>query len=262
VQQIRLHIYCDTADLASMLGMDKHPLVQGFTTNPSLMRKAGIINYEGFGRMVLQAIKHKPVSFEVIAETAEEIERQAYAISAWGANAFVKITLTDQQGDSLLPVIQRLSQAGIPLNVTALFTLQQIQSVIPALSPDRPAILSIFAGRIADTGRDPAPLMRTARVLLQQHPAVKLLWASTREVFNVMQAQEAGCDIITLSPELIVKLGFFGKDLDHFARETVAEFYRDAMACSTGPRSDLQGAGIGTPTQRDGGREQLLHGMR
>lgn len=229
---IRLKLFADTADLASMLRLNSHPLVAGFTTNPSLMRKAAISNYEAFGRMVLEAIPNKPVSFEVLAEDAPEIEDQARAIASWGSNTFVKITVTDRQGRSLLPTIHRLSAAGIALNVTALFTLEQLAAVLPMLNPAQPAILSVFAGRIADTGRDPIPVLRAARAMLYNFPKVELLWASPREVFNLFQAQEAGCHIITMPPELIDKLAHLGKDLDAFALETIEAFYRDAESCN------------------------------
>lgn len=228
---IRLKLFADTADLASMLRLYHHPLVSGFTTNPSLMRQAGISNYEVFGRMVLEQIPDKPVSFEVLAEDAAEIEDQARTIASWGTNTFVKITVTDRQGRSLLPTIDRLSASGIALNVTALFTLEQIASVLPMLNPAQPAILSVFAGRIADTGRDPIPVLRAARAMLYKFPNVELLWASPREVFNLFQAQEAGCHIITMPPALIDKLAHLGKDLDAFALETIESFYRDAETC-------------------------------
>ncbi len=224
-------IFADTADLASMLRLYRHPLVQGFTTNPSLMRKAGISNYESFARMVLEEIPDRPVSFEVLAEEAPEIERQARAIASWGPNACVKITLTDRRGRTLLPTIQRLSDSGIRLNITALFTLGQISSVLPMLDPAQPAILSIFAGRIADTGRDPVPVFRAARSMLLNHPRIQLLWASPREVFNLFQAEQAGCHIITMPPALIDKLSNLGKDLNTYALETIESFYRDAEAC-------------------------------
>ncbi|MGC8550171.1 MAG: transaldolase [Acidobacteriaceae bacterium] len=229
---IHLKLFADTADLPSMLRLYRHPLVSGFTTNPSLMRKAGISNYEAFGRMVLEQIPDKPVSFEVLAEDAPEIETQALAIASWGSNVFVKITVTDRHGQSLLPTIQRLADSGVSLNVTALFTLNQLASILPMLNPAQPAILSVFAGRIADTGRDPIPMLRAARAMLYNFPNVELLWASPREVFNLFQAQEAGCHIITMPPELIDKLAHLGKDLDAFTLETIESFYRDAEACA------------------------------
>lgn len=228
---LQVKLFADTADLANMLHLYRHPLVSGFTTNPSLMRKAGISNYEAFGRMVLEEIPDKPVSFEVLAEEAPEIENQARTIAAWGPNTFVKITVTDRRGHSLLPTIHRLSSAGIALNVTALFTLEQMAQVLPMLNPAQPAILSVFAGRIADTGRDPIPILRAARALLHNYPNFQLLWASPREIFNLFQAQDAGCHIITMPPELIDKLAHLGKDLDAFALETIESFYRDAESC-------------------------------
>lgn len=232
MQSFRLKLFADTADLASMLRFYRHPLVSGFTTNPSLMRKAGVGNYEAFGRMVLEEIPDKPVSFEVLAEESSGIEQQARAIASWGTNTFIKITVTDRRGRSLLPTIHRLSASGIALNVTALFTLEQIASVLPMLDTAHPAILSVFAGRIADTGRDPIPTLRAARSMLYHYPNVQLLWASTREVFNLFQAEEAGCHIITMLPDLIDKLANLGKDLNAFTLETIESFYRDAEACA------------------------------
>lgn len=240
MRPFQVKLFADTADLASMLRFQRHPLVSGFTTNPSLMRKAGITNYEAFARMVLEAIPDKPVSFEVLAEEAPEIEWQARTIASWGPNTFIKITVTDRRGRSLLPTIHRLSAAGIALNVTALFTLKQIATVLPMLNPAQPAILSIFAGRIADTGRDPIPMLRAARAMLYKFPNVQLLWASPREVYNLFQAQDAGCHIITMPPELIDKLAHLGKDLDTFTLETIESFYRDAETCDGNFTSSAQ----------------------
>lgn len=231
MRPFRLKLFADTADLASMLRFNRHPLVSGFTTNPSLMRKAGIANYEAFARMVLEEIPDKPVSFEVLAEEAEGIEDQARAIASWGSNTFVKITVTDRRGRSLLPTIGRLAASGVALNVTALFTLEQIAAILPMLDPAQPTILSVFAGRIADTGRNPVPMLRAARTMLSDFPNVQLLWASPREVFNLFQAEESGCHIITMPPELIDKLSHLGKDLNAFTLETIESFYRDAEAC-------------------------------
>lgn len=226
-----IKLFADTADLSSILSLQRHPFVNGFTTNPSLMRKAGISNYESFARMVLQAVPVKPVSFEVLAEEAPMIERQARTIASWAPNTSVKITLTDRRGRSLLPTIERLSASGIPLNITALFTLEQLAAVLPRLDPTQSVILSVFAGRIADTGRDPVPMLRAARAMLVNFPRAQLLWASSREVFNLFQAESAGCHIITMPPALIDKLSNLGKDLNLFAQETVESFYRDAESC-------------------------------
>jgi transaldolase len=249
VPALDLDLFADTADAAAMLQMNAHPAVRGFTTNPTLLRKSGVVHYESFARHMLAAIPDKPISFEVLAEEPDAIERQAHAIAAWGPHAWVKITLTSRRGQSLLPVIQRLSRSGIPLNVTALFTLRQIAAVVPMLHPGQPAILSIFAGRIADTGRDPQPIFAAARALLARHPRVRLLWASPREVFNAFQAQACGADIITMPPEMIAKLAHLGRDLEDYALETVESFYQDAMTCQPGmpantlntpPASDMQ----------------------
>ncbi len=234
VPALALDLFADTADVASMLQMARNPQVSGFTTNPTLLRKSGVVHYESFARHVLAEIPGKPISFEVLAEEPDEIERQAHAIAAWGPHAWVKITLTSRRGQSLLPVIQRLSHNGVPLNITALFTLRQIASVVPVLHTAQPAILSIFAGRIADTGRDPQPIFAAARSLLAQHPHARLLWASPREVYNVFQAQACGANIITMPPEMIAKLAHLGRDLEEYALETVESFYRDAMTCQPG----------------------------
>jgi transaldolase len=234
VPALHLDLFADTADVASMLQMNAHPGVRGFTTNPTLLRKSGVVHYESFARRVLAEIPNKPISFEVLAEEPAGIERQARAIAAWGPQAWVKVTLTGRRGESLLPVIQRLSRDGVPLNVTALFTLRQLAAVIPMLHTSQPAILSIFAGRIADTGRDPQPIFAAARAMLSQHPRVRLLWASPREVYNAWQAQACGADIITMPPEMIARLAHLGRDLEEYSLETVESFYRDAMTCQAG----------------------------
>ena len=234
VPALHLDLFADTADVASMLRMSAHPAVRGFTTNPTLLRKSGVVHYESFARRVLAEIPHKPISFEVLAEEPADIERQAHAIAAWGPHAWVKITLTSRRGQSLLPVIQRLSRDGVPLNVTALFTLRQLAAVIPMLHTAQPAILSIFAGRIADTGRDPQPIFAAARAMLARHPQVRLLWASPRDVYNAFPAQASGANIITMPPEMIAKLTHLGRDLEEYALETVESFYQDAMTCQPG----------------------------
>lgn len=221
---VNIAIYADGADLASMATLaDK---VEGFTTNPSLMRKSGIGDYRAFAREVLAVACGKPVSFEVFADDFSGMECQAREIASWGRNVYVKIPVTNTSGEPSFALIQRLADAGVKVNVTAVFTREQVQRAIAAIGLNR-GIVSVFAGRIADTGRDPCRIMRSARAKVISSD-VLLLWASAREVYNVVQAEEAGCDIITLSPELIAKLDGFGMDLAKYSLETVRQFHRDA----------------------------------
>ena len=230
IEDLRLSLYCDGADLAAMLEMYSQPWIRGFTTNPTLMRKAGISDYESFARRLLGLIPDRPISFEVCADDEAEIERQALTICGWGNNVNVKVPVTNRHGVFRGALIRRLAAAGVTLNVTAVLTLEQVASVAGALPADAPAIVSVFAGRIADTGVDPGPLMREAKRLLRCRPRAKLLWASPRELLNIFQAEEAGADIITVPPEILRKLPLVGKDLAEYSRETVEMFYRDAVA--------------------------------
>ncbi|MCW5979235.1 MAG: transaldolase [Bryobacteraceae bacterium] len=227
VADLRVKLFADGADAASMIRLAANPLIRGFTTNPSLMRKAGIAGYEGFARQVLCAIRDAPVSFEVLSDDFKEMERQARKIAAWGANVYVKIPVTNTSGASSAGLVRRLSGDGLKLNVTAVMSLDQARKVNEALAGDAPAIVSIFAGRIADTGRDPAPIMSAAAEMLAPRPHIELLWASPREVLNIFQADAAGCHIITVTNDLLAKLSTVGKDLDEFSRETVRMFYED-----------------------------------
>jgi transaldolase len=218
-------IYLDGADLDTMRELG--PQVRGFTTNPSLMKKAGINNYRAFAKEVLSIVKDKPVSFEVFADDELNMERQAEEIADWGKNVYVKIPVTNTRGESCGMLINRLGNRHIQVNVTAVCTLEQVWSVCRHISPVTPSILSIFAGRIADTGRNPVPFITAA--LLVKHDKTKILWASTREALNVKQAEQAGCNIITLSPDLIrKKRELFGKDLAQYSLETVQQFHDDA----------------------------------
>jgi transaldolase len=228
IENLRIRLFCDGADLAGILEMYAKPWIRGFTTNPTLMRKAGVSDYELFAHMVLQAVPDRPISFEVFADEEAEMERQALTIARWGANVNVKIPVTNCAGVFLGPLIRRLSAAGVALNVTAILTLEQVAWVAEALAPDAPAIISVFAGRIADTGMDPMPVMTEAKRILRVLPDVQLLWASPRELLNVFQANEAGCDIITVPSEILRKLDLVGKDLAAYSRETVEMFHRDA----------------------------------
>ena len=231
VANLKIKIFADGADLAGMVEMYKKPFIKGFTTNPTLMRKAGISDYRAFAREVLAAISDRPISFEVFSDEFPEMERQAREIASWGSNVNVKIPVTNTQGEPAYKLIRALSSAGIKLNVTAVFTLDQVRRITDALSPDVPAIVSIFAGRIADSGIDPVPLMAEAvRIVKKSRPKAEVLWASPRELLNVIQADEVGCGIITATGDIIKKLTLIGKDQDAYSLETVKMFYNDATA--------------------------------
>lgn len=232
IEDWRIRLFSDGADLPSILEMAAKPWIHGFTTNPTLMRKAGIRDYQAFARDLLAAVPDRPISFEVFAEDEAEMERQAITLASWGPNVNVKIPVTNRAGVFLGPLIRRLTDAGVPLNVTAILTLDQVAQVAEALPADAPAIVSVFAGRIADTGVDPVPLMAWAKVLLRERPKAQLLWASPREVLNIFQAEQAGCDIITVPPEILRKLDLVGKDLAAYSLETVEMFHRDAQAAA------------------------------
>jgi transaldolase len=240
---LRIKIFADGADLDAMLRLAADPRIRGFTTNPTLMRKAGIADYEAFGRRVLAAIPDRPVSLEVFADDFPTMERQARAIAGWGANAYVKIPVTDTAGTSAAPLIERLSADGIALNVTALLTLDQIRATAAALAPAAPAVVSVFAGRIADTGVDPVPMMEEALRILGERPRAELLWASPRELLNIVQADAIGCHIVTVTGDLLAKLELLGKDLAAYSRETVEMFRRDALAAGYSIRTDNRPAG-------------------
>ncbi|MGC1361999.1 MAG: transaldolase [Silvibacterium sp.] len=232
IEDLRVKLFADGADLASILTICKNPWIKGFTTNPTLMRKAGILDYEAFARNLLRLVPDRPVSLEVFADDEESMEAQARAIASWGPNVNVKIPVTNQQGVFMGPLIQRLSRAGVTVNVTAILTLHQIERVAAALDPATPAIVSVFAGRIADTGIDPVPVMKQAHQLLRTRPRAELLWASPRELLNIFQADNAGCHIITIPPEILNKLSLVGKDLANYSLETVSMFHRDAHAAA------------------------------
>jgi len=228
--RLRIKLFCDGANFDNIVAMAANPLIKGFTTNPTLMRKAGISDYEAFARKVLAAVPHRPISFEVFADDFDEMERQARAIATWGANVNVKIPVTNTRREFTGPLIQRLSRDGIVLNVTAILTLDQVRSVAEALDPTTAAIVSVFAGRIADTGVDPTPVMAQALTLLRGRPKAELLWASPRELLNIFQADAVGCHIITATSDIFDKLKLVGKDLGDYSLETVTMFHRDAAA--------------------------------
>jgi transaldolase len=227
----RIKIFADGASLPSMLESARDPRIDGFTTNPTLMRKAGVSDYRAFAKEVLAAIKDKPISFEVFADDVPEMRRQAKEIATWGANVYVKIPVTNTKRESSESLVRELSGAGVKLNVTAICTLEQVRDVARALAGGAPSVVSVFAGRIADTGRDPIPLMKEAlQICRASAPTAELLWASPRELLNIVQAAEIGCDIITVTPDLLKKLELVGKDLADFSLETVQMFYKDAQA--------------------------------
>ncbi|HXX22858.1 MAG TPA: transaldolase [Terriglobia bacterium] len=225
---LNVKVYADGADRATMLEMYANPLIAGFTTNPTLMRKSGVVYYESFAKEILQHIPDRPVSFEVFADDFGEMERQAAEIASWGENVLVKIPITNTQGKSSRPLLGRLAQAGIRVNVTALLTLEQVREASECLADGPPSKISVFAGRIADTGRDPVPLMAAAVELLRPYANLELIWASPRELLNIFQADAIGCHIITATSDILKKLVLIGKDLREYSLETVRMFYEDA----------------------------------
>jgi transaldolase len=232
LENLKVKLYSDGADLESILALSANPWVKGFTTNPTLMRKAGVLDYEAFAHSLLRVVRDLPVSFEVFADDPGEMEAQAFAIARWAPNVNVKIPVTNRDGTFMGPLIHSLSSAGVVVNVTAILTLDQVERVVRALDPAAPAIVSVFAGRIADTGIDPVPLMKCAAMMVGILPKAELLWASPRELLNIFQADEAGCDIITVPADLLKKLDLIGKDLTDYSLETVAMFHRDACAAA------------------------------
>lgn len=226
---LKIQLYADGADKAGILDLYAKPYIKGLTTNPTLMRKAGVRDYETFAKDILTVVTEKPISFEVFSDDFADMERQALKIASWGKNVFVKIPITNSHGTSSVPLIQRLVAQKVQLNLTALLTLEQVESVASVLSPDVPSIISIFAGRIADTGRDPLQIARDARRFLHNLPQTQLLWASVREVLNLVQAEESGCDIVTVTHDILARAGrTLGLDLTALSLETVQMFARDA----------------------------------
>jgi transaldolase len=232
LSDLKVKIFADGADYDGIVKMARNPVIKGFTTNPSLMRKAGVDDYEAFARKVLSAIPDRPVSFEVFADDFASMAEQARSIAAWGRNVNVKIPVTNTKGQPATELIRALSADGITLNVTAIFTLDQVRAVADALDQATPAIVSVFAGRIADTGVDPVPHMLACKQILRSRPRAELLWASTRELLNIFHAEESNCDIVTVPNEFLAKLDLVGKDLGEYSRETVQGFYRDATAAA------------------------------
>lgn len=229
LEQLKVKIFADGADLEGMLEFYKNPYIKGFTTNPTLMRASGIIDYEKFAKQVLERIPDRPISFEVFSDEFDEMERQARKIFAWGKNVFVKIPVTNTRSGSSISLIRRLALEGIQLNVTALMTPEQVGVISPVLGSHAPSYISIFAGRVADTGRDPMPIMKKAVEIMADFPNQELIWASPRELLNIFQADEVGCHVITVTHDVLKKLPLVGKNLDEFSLDTVKMFYTDAQ---------------------------------
>jgi transaldolase len=228
VDELSVKIFADGADLAGMLALYRKPYIKGFTTNPTLMRRAGVTDYRGFAREALSAIPDRPISFEVFSDEFDEMERQAHEIASWGPNVYVKIPVTNTRGESACPLVNRLSHAGVKLNVTALIPLEQVRAVVDALAGGAPSCISVFAGRLADTGVDPVPHMAEAVALLRAAPQAELIWASPRELLNIFQADEIGVHIITVTHDILKKLPLVGRDLHDYSLDTVKMFHGDA----------------------------------
>ena len=229
IEHLRVKIFADGADKAAMLDMHSKSYIKGLTTNPTLMNKAGVKNYRDFCRDILSIIKDKPLSFEVFSDDYDEMERQALEISSWGDNVYVKIPITNTKREKCYTLVSRLVKAKVKINVTAIMTIAQVEDVANVLDPSVPSYVSIFAGRIADTGRDPVPLMEQAVKLLEALPASELIWASPRELLNIFQADEIGCHVITVTNDILKKLQIVGYDLDEYSLDTVKMFYNDAL---------------------------------
>jgi transaldolase len=229
LSDLRIKLFADGADLAGMVEMASKDYIQGLTTNPTLMKKVGITDYVKFARDVLTEVHTKPISFEVFSDEIEEMKAQGEKIAAWGSNVYVKVPITNTRGESMQPVVQYLSENGVKVNVTALMTVDQVKIVLQALNPLVPSCISIFAGRIADTGRNPIPIIVESLQLLKDFPACELIWASPRELLNIFQGDEIGCHIITATSDILNKLTLVGKDLESYSLDTVKMFRRDAL---------------------------------
>ena len=230
IKNLKIKIFADGADPKQIYELNKKDYIKGFTTNPTLMKNAGIIDYKKYALEILSQIKQKPISFEVFSDEIDTMEEQAMEISSWGKNVNVKIPITNTKGKSTVDLIGRLSKRGIICNITAIFTAQQLKGVLNVLDSNTSAILSVFAGRIADSGIDPIPLMRDSVLISKTKPIASVLWASTREIINIAQAENVGCHIITVPHELLNKFSSIGKSLESFSLETVSKFYNDAKA--------------------------------
>jgi transaldolase len=229
VNDLKVKIFADGADKAGMLEMYEKPFIKGLTTNPTLMKKAGITDYRAFCKDILTAIKDKPLSFEVFSDDFSEMERQAMEIASWGENVYVKIPVTNTKQEPCYSLVTKLAAQKVKLNVTALMTLTQVRDVVASLNPQVPSYVSVFAGRIADTGFDPVPMMTEAVKILKIAPASELIWASPRELLNIFQADEIGCQVITVTNDILKKLSLVGYDLNEYSLDTVKMFYKDAV---------------------------------
>ena len=247
--ELKIKIYADGADKAAMLEMYENPLIKGFTTNPTLMRKSGVKDYCAFAREILQLIPDRPISFEVFADDFATMEKQAMEIASWGPNVVIKIPVTNTLGESSDALLKRLSRAGARLNATALMTVEQVKRVADCLADGGQCNVSVFAGRIADTGRDPVPVMASALDVLRAYPNIELIWASPRELLNIFQADEIGCHIVTATTDLIRKFKFVGKDLEEFSVDTVKMFFDDAQ--KAGYHIPITQTGRGKTQRRD-----------
>ena len=227
IEDLRIKIFGDGADKTSILDLAAKPFIKGFTTNPTLMKKAGVVDYVAFAKDIISSIKDKPISFEVFADEFNEMERQARIIASWADNVYVKIPITNTKGESSFDVVRRLSAENIKINVTAILATDQVKHIVGAFAAGVPGVISVFAGRIADTGRDPIPLMKEAKNILSSNNKLELLWASPRELLNIFHAEEVGCEIITVTPDVLKKLSNIGYDLTNFSLDTVKMFYED-----------------------------------
>ena len=230
IEDLKVQIFADGADKDGMLEMYAKPFVKGLTTNPTLMKKVGITDYRAFCKDILTHIKDKPLSFEVFSDDFSEMERQAMEIASWGANVYVKIPVTNTKKETCYALVKKLGEKKVKMNITALMTLEQVRDVVASLNPVIPSYVSVFAGRIADTGRDPVPLMAAAVEMLKVAPASELIWASPRELLNIFQADEIGCQVITVTNDILKKLSLVGYDLNEYSLDTVKMFYNDAIA--------------------------------
>ena len=229
LEQLKVKIFADGAEKAGMLEMAAKPWIQGLTTNPTLMRKAGIPDYRGFAKDILASIREKPISFEVFSDEFAEMERQAIEIASWGPNVYVKIPITNTRREAAYPLIRKLVKQKVKLNVTALMTLEQVKGTVEVLDPAVPSYISVFAGRIADTGRDPLPIMQESLASMKDNPKSELIWASPRELLNIFQADEIGCHIITVTNDILKKLGLVGYGLSDYSLDTVKMFFKDGQ---------------------------------
>ncbi len=229
LEDLKVKIFADGADLANILELYKNPIIKGFTTNPTLMKQAGVTDYDEFARALLSAVPDRPISFEVFADDFDEMEWQALEIASWGGQVVVKVPVTNTRGESSAPLVKRLSRAGVRLNVTALMTLEQVREISECLCEGPASYISVFAGRVADTGRDPLPHMAEAVRILRKYPQIELIWASPRELLNIFQANAIGCHVITVTHDVLKKLKLVGKDLDEYSLETVRMFFNDAQ---------------------------------